>query len=180
MAQGSVNMRYNQFIREKAGVSPIIATILMVAVTVVLASVLYVMIVGMGSGSADLAPLGIWSSSDITGNTTATYTFGSFSYDVIPIDIKIIVQEGDNQTFTEFTGRLQNKTTPMFLTGNNTDTMSITYQDNNWGANTIGGGDKLFISGLQPDTVYTVRVFHKPSDQIIQMTGDSSSIQTLP
>ena len=41
------------------GVSAIIATILMVAVTVVLAGVLYVMIIGLGGGGGDeLAPLG--------------------------------------------------------------------------------------------------------------------------
>jgi flagellin-like protein len=36
----------------KKGVSPVIATILMVAITVVLAAVLYVMVIGFGGGSA--------------------------------------------------------------------------------------------------------------------------------
>ena len=46
--------------REEEGVSPVIATILMVAVTVVLAAVLYVMVMGMvSSGPAPDMPLGL-------------------------------------------------------------------------------------------------------------------------
>jgi len=39
-------------------VSPVIATILMVAITVVLAAVLYVMVMGFGSGGSDETPTG--------------------------------------------------------------------------------------------------------------------------
>jgi len=39
-------------------VSPVIATILMVAITVVLAAVLYVMVMGFGGGGADETPTG--------------------------------------------------------------------------------------------------------------------------
>ncbi len=46
--------------RKEEGVSPVIATILMVAVTVVLAAVLYVMVMGMiSSGPAPDMPLGL-------------------------------------------------------------------------------------------------------------------------
>ncbi len=37
--------------KNRSGVSPVIATILMVAITVVLAAVLYVMVMGFGGGS---------------------------------------------------------------------------------------------------------------------------------
>jgi len=47
-------------------VSPVIATILMVAITVVLAAVLYVMVMGFGGGGADETPSG-----SITYTTTA-------------------------------------------------------------------------------------------------------------
>ena len=110
MARGSVIMRFGS---NNKAVSPIIATILMVSVTVVLAGVLYVMIIGMGAGSGDLAPLGSWYASDITGNTSATYIFGGFSYEIKPIDIKIIIEEGDNQTYTEFPGSLEDGFTTM-------------------------------------------------------------------
>ncbi|HIH76603.1 MAG TPA: type IV pilin [Methanomassiliicoccales archaeon] len=48
-------------------VSPVIATILMVAITVVLAAVLYVMVMGFGSGGGDETPSG-----SLTYTTTAT------------------------------------------------------------------------------------------------------------
>ncbi|MGD0818919.1 MAG: archaellin/type IV pilin N-terminal domain-containing protein, partial [Methanomassiliicoccales archaeon] len=38
--------------KDKSAVSPVIATILMVAITVVLAAVLYVMVMGFGGGSS--------------------------------------------------------------------------------------------------------------------------------
>ncbi len=51
-------------------VSPVIATILMVAITVVLAAVLYVMVIGMGDVDDIASPLGL---SD-AGRTTSTFT----------------------------------------------------------------------------------------------------------
>ncbi|MCK5024666.1 MAG: type IV pilin N-terminal domain-containing protein [Thermoplasmata archaeon] len=51
-------------------VSPVIATILMVAITVVLAAVLYVMVIGMGDVDDIASPLGL---SD-AGRTTTTFT----------------------------------------------------------------------------------------------------------
>lgn len=42
--------------KKKDGVSPVIATILMVAITVVLAAVLYVMVMGFGGGQSGQTP----------------------------------------------------------------------------------------------------------------------------
>ena len=42
--------------KDKSAVSPVIATILMVAITVVLAAVLYVMVMGFGGSTASTAP----------------------------------------------------------------------------------------------------------------------------
>ena len=42
--------------KDRKGVSPVIATILMVAITVVLAAVLYVMVMGFGGDTGDQAP----------------------------------------------------------------------------------------------------------------------------
>lgn len=168
-------IRYN-----KKAVSPIIATILMVAVTVVLAGVLYVMVIGLSSGSADLAPLGSWYAPEVTNNTYVTFVFGSFSYQVKSIDVKLILEEGDNITTIDFPGSLQNKITIMSLTGDNSDILNIEYEDYNWQTSNINGGDKLHLYNLNPHTVYTVKVFHKPTNQIVTMTGYPSSIETLP
>lgn len=60
-----------KYIRRKEGVSPVIATILMVAITVVLAAVLYVMVMGMISSSpAPDKPLGL--NQETKNNTAVT------------------------------------------------------------------------------------------------------------
>lgn len=41
------------------GVSPMVATILLVAITVILASVLYILVAGLGSGSTDPRPISL-------------------------------------------------------------------------------------------------------------------------
>jgi len=54
-------------------VSPVIATILMVAITVVLAAVLYVMVMGFGGGGNDETPTGSLTYTNTgTGNYTVT------------------------------------------------------------------------------------------------------------
>ncbi|HYA71075.1 MAG TPA: archaellin/type IV pilin N-terminal domain-containing protein [Thermoplasmata archaeon] len=67
----------------KRGVSPIIATILLVAITVVLAAVLYVLISGLthGTGSAPLGTNFSWGTPfNITGSTTTGCTSATASY----------------------------------------------------------------------------------------------------
>ena len=53
--------------RDEEGVSPVIATILMVAITVVLAAVLYVMVSGLISGPGTSKPQVTFSSQDCSG-----------------------------------------------------------------------------------------------------------------
>ncbi len=57
--------------REEDAVSPVIATILMVAITVVLAAVLYVMVIGMGEGGGNIeTPMGLTQQGKTTTNVT--------------------------------------------------------------------------------------------------------------
>ncbi len=77
-------------------VSPVIATILMVAITVVLAAVLYVMVMDFGGGGS-VAATGNWSELDKDSSTTATMKFGSFSTDIEWTDITITIA-GVNST----------------------------------------------------------------------------------
>ena len=58
--------------REEEGVSPVIATILMVAITVVLAAVLYVMVIGFGT-TQQAKPVVLFSGK--TKASTGTWTF---------------------------------------------------------------------------------------------------------
>jgi flagellin-like protein len=68
--------------RNRDGVSPVIATILMVAITVVLAAVLYVMVSGYMEGGATTPASGaltyvIGSSSPVIGNATFNLALGN-------------------------------------------------------------------------------------------------------
>jgi len=86
--------------KDTKAVSPVIATILMVAITVVLAAVLYVMVMGFGGGG-ETAPTGDFSGAQKTGTYTEKLIFGPFSKDTKPTDIKIVVQNGtESYTYT--------------------------------------------------------------------------------
>ena len=76
--------------KDKRAVSPVIATILMVAITVVLAAVLYVMVMGFGGDSAS-APTGSFTVADKQATTQYTLDFGAFSPSPDFSDCKIAV-----------------------------------------------------------------------------------------
>ena len=169
------------FRKDDRGVSPIIATILMVAVTIVLAGVLYVMIIGMGGGSNDdLAPLGSWNDVDAVNETSAKLVFGPFTGEVQPIDLKIFLyEEGSNETTTitiqvPLTGQSDN---PCSISGYNEAQITATYTDYAYSTNQVNGGDFIVINGLVSGSYYTIEVFHFPSQSIISMTGDKSTFQ---
>ena len=77
--------------KKEDAVSPVIATILMVAITVVLAAVLYVMVIGFG-GDGTSTPAGSWNAAAADSQTSGTLTFGAFTTDVQPLDVKIFVK----------------------------------------------------------------------------------------
>jgi len=166
-----------------SGVSVIIATILMVAVTVVLAGVLYVMVIGIGSGGTeDLTPLGSWNSSTPVNSTTAKLVFGDFSSDVDVIDLRIYLYEGNSTDFTTIIipSPLSTQDTSCIVGGHNSTSIDALYSDYGWTNNHINAGDYLKITGLTPGKYYTVAVFHEPSQSIVSMTGATSGFQLPP
>ena len=159
-------------------VSPVIATILMVAITVVLAAVLYVMVIGMGGSAVVQTPVGNWQDMAPITNHSAKITFGTIEPTPELMDLKII--------FTDENGLMFNVSWPGALLegGNvtlNSDDSSFTvyYHDTNPAGGYIGGGDYIEIYGLDVFTYYYVQIFHYPSDSIVQMAG-KTSFQTLP
>jgi flagellin-like protein len=85
-------MKKNWAIRKDAeAVSPVIATILMVAITVVLAAVLYVMVSSFG-GTGTQTPTGSISTS--TSGNAEKLTFGTTSKTIAWSDIKILLSDG--------------------------------------------------------------------------------------
>lgn len=75
--------------KDRKGVSPVIATILMVAITVVLAAVLYVMVMGLGDIST--TPNGQITKVEKTGTGEYKLTLSTFSPSTKLTDIKVNV-----------------------------------------------------------------------------------------
>lgn len=84
--------------KNRSAVSPVIATILMVAITVVLAAVLYVMVMGFG-GTSSSAPTGSVAAAEKTGADELKFTFGAFSKETQFTDCKFAFGlDGDMET----------------------------------------------------------------------------------
>lgn len=160
--------------REDA-VSPVIATILMVAITVVLAAVLYVMVIGFGTGGGS-TPAGSWTTVEATSQTEAKLTFGAFTQDVQPMDIKLFLTY--NATSIEIawpsapTGQ---QTPPLTVTPTG---ITATYFDYSWTGNLVNAGDYIKLANLPNGTSYTIEVFHIDSEATMAMTGDAGTFST--
>jgi flagellin-like protein len=163
---------------KEEAVSPVIATILMVAITVVLAAVLYVMVIGMGGTAVVQTPVGNWQDMSPLSNSSAKMIFGNFEPQPQFMDLKIIVEvEGGGMFNLSWSGStLTSADTNMTCDGAG---ITAVYHDQSFGNSQIGGGDYIEIHGLKPFTFYYVKVFHYPSDSICQMAGDTN-FQTLP
>jgi flagellin-like protein len=86
--------------KDSEAVSPVIATILMVAITVVLAAVLYVMVMGFGTGGSN-APTGSFTGVTKASTATEKVSFGVLTPETKPTAIKIVVQNGTtSSTYT--------------------------------------------------------------------------------
>ena len=163
--------------KQEDAVSPVIATILMVAITVVLAAVLYVMVMGMTPDDTDVTPAGSWGTKDIT-STTAKINYGTLGADVKPKDMKLVLETaGSTTTFTIGVDLTATSANPYNMTAS-AGTITIAYTDLSIGGNDIGSGDYITISGLTPATPYTIKQFYIPTDEA--MTGGETTFQTAP
>ncbi len=136
---------------EKA-VSPVIATILMVAMTVVLTAVLYIMVMGITGSNVDSSQWGSIELDQISP-TEFDVTFGDFSPDARPIDLKILIQTGTDEGTYVFSSNLDGNLT--FESG--LDLCDIYYQDQADNA-MISIGDYARVTGVTPGETYSVYV----------------------
>ena len=164
--------------RKEEAVSPVIATILMVAITVVLAAVLYVLVIGLVDNPPETPPVGTWLSTGAQSSTEAELVFGSFSYEVTPIEIKLIVSANGTRV-GEISIPTNTGSAPQDLTWTNgPEGASAQYYDFSPEGGVINQGDTLSLFGLSPETSYSLEVFHNPAQGVCSMTGDSSSFST--
>ena len=155
--------------KDEAAVSPVIATILMVAITVVLAAVLYVMVSGLISPVSGNKPLLTFSSvTQSSGN--ATIGVAGASQAVSPSNYKV------NLAVAGTTGNA----VAMPTTGGNFVSMTIgtttyrVYWTDIGGEKTVNPGDQFRVTGnnvaLPAATSYTFYL----------LWSDGSSIQSTP
>ncbi|MGB2825957.1 MAG: type IV pilin N-terminal domain-containing protein [Thermoplasmata archaeon] len=103
------------------GVSPVIATILLVGVTVVLAATLYIMAFGFGAGTADTPPVANITKSSVENGLK--FTFTPFSKDTTWNDISfVLTAEADSVSFV-------NITTEDMMSDSGTVTKNLGYRD---------------------------------------------------
>ncbi len=160
-------MKRKSFIRkDEEGVSPVIATILMVAITVVLAAVLYIMVIGLAPSGTSV-PTGVWGTKTVIDSNNVNVEFGKVSGEPKPVDLEIILvrnisTEGKYTFLNNADGDLN------FDSG--TDIADITYADlaDNSKVNT---GDVLKLSNLVGGSDYIIRMIWSPTgDQITSTT----------
>ncbi len=156
------------------GIVAIIIAVVII-VTIVLAAVLYVMVIGMGSpGDYVSTPVGAWSIVGATSSTSGEMTFGTFSDSVPTTSLQIYIQEnGTNIGYVLWTGDTSSTTVSMNWVGGPSGAYAE-YMDFNIAGGDVNSGDKITLSGLEPDTTYSFQVFHIPTDSTIIMMGTES------
>lgn len=146
--------------KDRKGVSPVIATILMVAITVVLAAVLYVMVMGLGDIST--TPNGQITKVEKTGTDVYKLTLSTFSPSTKLTDIKVNV---NGTLFTSSDGKT--------WVPDKDDTYEITVTDQA-GDGKVSQGDYITVKLADGATVKlegaTVAILHGPSGGEITKT----------
>ena len=129
---------------KEEGVSPVIATILMVAITVVLAATLYLMVGNMG-GTGDVTEPIQFTASKVG---TSTWTLQVSSNDLNPLEMKFALQKTDGSyaisgaSFPASSGAAGAVNTTV---GTN-DYVVVTWNDLN-GDGSVNTGDSITIEG---------------------------------
>jgi flagellin-like protein len=157
--------------KDEAAVSPVIATILMVAITVVLAAVLYVMVSGLITPVGGNKPLVTFSAVD-QNSGNATIVVAGASQSVSPSNYKVNLQVGTNTG----TAVAMPTTGGLFATltvGAPAVTYRIYWTDIG-GEKTVNSGDNFRVTGnnvaLPAATSFTFYL----------LWSDGSSIQSTP
>lgn len=154
--------------RDSEAVSPVIATILMVAITVVLAAVLYVMVMGFG-GPTTITPTGSFTAATKINATTMKISFGVITPDTPPSNLKIIVEDPDGNVRTWNWSDENNKYsitgTPDVTDNVNGEIEYVDLAQNN----IINSGDYLKITMKSTATsgTYRVTMLYTPTGAVI-------------
>ena len=144
--------------KKEEGVSPVIAVILMVAITVVLAAVLYVMVSGMMTSTSTTPTGALDFTESSTTNGLYTGSFVSLSKSVKIDDASVTITD-DNTGQSASQDPLDPGTTLAAGTG-----LNLTYQDNN-DNNKLDGGDT--IRCYNAATGDQIRFVYRPTGGVV-------------
>jgi flagellin-like protein len=157
--------------KDSEAVSPVIATILMVAITVVLAAVLYVMVMGFG-GPTTQTPTGSFTQATATSASLEKLQFGVVTPQVKPTELKIVIENvtsgTESRTYT-FSADASGTVLTAAATGTITGLTSITYIDLA-GDSKVSSGDYLNVLFGGPGTganTYKVSMIYIASGNVI-------------
>ncbi len=142
-------------------VSPVIATILMVAITVVLAAVLYVMVMGFG-GDGGSTPSGSFTAVQKIDNKEKVI-FGQITPDTNITELKIVVTNSSSDSST--TSTFTTNDGKSFDESPQTD-IGLSYVDLAKDGK-ISVGDYLEITGCQTGHTYTVSMIFTETGDLI-------------
>jgi len=149
--------------KKEEGVSPVIATILMVAITVVLAATVWLMVSGYMGGGGGTQITGSFASKEMYNSTAWKLTFSQFQPDTNISTLKVIIHNSsaDKDVTVQWTWESSYKAT--FT--NEDPVVSVEYHDLA-GNGVINTGDYLLLSKLKPGTTYTVTILDSNGNQI--------------
>lgn len=145
--------------KDSEAVSPVIATILMVAITVVLAAVLYVMVMGFGV-TGQQTPTGSFTAATKIDADSEKVQFGVLTPDTLRGDVKVIITKNGTawaEGILPATGGSGALTSGVYSGAGVTET-NITYVDL-LNDNKIGSGDYLTINPGSAGTYVVTMVF---------------------
>ncbi len=156
------------------GVSPVIATILLVGITVVLAATLYIMAFGLGGGDAGVVTPYATVTTSTSGNGFR-FTFTQFSKETTWSEISILLSDGTNMVaFDNVTAEHMSGGEPVTksLGSRNLGGLTVFMNASDLTGNgrlNAGDGFTLTTGGatFENDVSYEVSIVYKPSGSMI-------------
>lgn len=150
--------------KDSEAVSPVIATILMVAITVVLAAVLYVMVLGFGTGGSNTPQTSLSATSVTNGKRLE---LAAITQQVQWGDVRLVIEDGTNTaTVSPVTTDLDGGTTVRAYYNTTLGSAMTFYIVDLLGDGFLSQGDyavMTFASGLTSGTTYTVTLVYEPT-----------------
>jgi len=158
-----------KLIKVEEGVSPVIGTILIIAITVVLAAILLLYVYMTPSATYSPHIIGKFASVEKIDETTYKLVFSRFNQDVKISKLKGVIMINETQYSFTFSSSYDFAQAEIIPSDENTKNLKIIYRDisNN---TIINLGDYLLLENLKKHTTYTVSILDDSGEQLMSTT----------